>query len=91
MPGAISQIGDLAGFEAVSCRMVKNEILGQSNGAPNQRFPLAHRGLILRPLGSTAFRQDIILTVEGDPEPWRLQHSPLLFPASSQVSTDRPI
>src|SRR6266536_2497557 len=32
-------------------QLVRNELLGTSDGTPNQRFPLAHPGLILRPPG----------------------------------------
>ncbi|MEC4018809.1 baseplate J/gp47 family protein [Streptomyces sp. H27-D2] len=32
-------------------RLIKDELLGTSDGTPNQRFPLAHTGLILRPPG----------------------------------------
>jgi len=33
-------------------RLIRDELLGTSDGSPGQRFPLAHRGLILRPPGA---------------------------------------
>ena len=38
-------------------RLVRDEYLGVSNGAPNQRFVLPHARLILRSLGEKALRQ----------------------------------
>src|SRR5205823_4754508 len=34
-------------------QLVRDELLGTSDGTPDQRFPLAHPGLILRPSGPT--------------------------------------
>ena len=31
-------------------RLIDAEVLGTSDGTPNQRFPLAHPGVMLRPL-----------------------------------------
>lgn len=46
-------------------RLVQEEILGTSDGTPNQRFPLAHAGLILRPLGQgRAIQPDILLLTD---------------------------
>src|SRR5262245_26777099 len=43
-------------------RLVREEILGTSDGTPNQRFPLAHAGLILRSLGQgQTIQRDILL------------------------------
>ena len=59
-------------------RLVREEILGTSDGTPNQRFPLAHAGLILRSLGQgQAIQRDIILLtdLEGILEEWTLQES----------------
>jgi hypothetical protein len=53
-------------------RLIRDEILGISTGAPNQRFELANPGLILRSLG-LASAKDIILVVAG--EAWTLQES----------------
>lgn len=68
----------LPGIPVEEGRLVQGEILGTSDGTPNQRFPLAHSGLILRSLGSgQAINRDILLLVElgGTVEPWTLQES----------------
>jgi len=76
------------GFSVEEGRLVKDEILGLSNGAPNQRFMLARPGLILRSpgLGPKA-STDIVLTTElgGVVEGWTLQES-LVF--SREVQKD---
>lgn len=67
-------------------RLIENEILGDSTGIANQRFPLPHSGLILRSLGiGQEVNKDIILLVEqGETiEEWRLQES-LAFSRDSQ-------
>jgi hypothetical protein len=59
-------------------RLVQEEILGTSDGTPNQRFPLAHTGLILRSLGQgQAIQRDIILLTDlgGILEEWTWQES----------------
>jgi hypothetical protein len=60
-------------------RFITGEQIGTSNGKPNQRFPLAHTGLILRSLGmSSQVNKDIVLTISNDPDPsnpWTLQES----------------
>ncbi len=59
-------------------RLVKGELLGESEGTPNQRFPLAHPRLILRSLGQgQKVHKDIILKIGlGYPqEEWTLQES----------------
>ncbi len=59
-------------------RLIKDEILGISDGSTNQKFTLAHPGLILRSLGpGQEIRKDIILVTElgGAIEEWRLQES----------------
>lgn len=59
-------------------RLVKDEILGTSDGTPNQRFPLARSGLILRSLGQgQAINKDIILLTDSGEtiEEWTLQES----------------
>ncbi len=59
-------------------RLFSEEKLGTSNGKPDQRFPLAHKGLILRSLGmGAAVNRDIILKVAygGMIEEWTLQES----------------
>lgn len=59
-------------------RLVKDELLGTSDGTPNQRFTLAHPGLILRSLGAgQEINKDIILltTLGEEIEEWTLQES----------------
>ncbi len=59
-------------------RLVKDEFLGESDGTPNQRFPLAHPRLILRSLGQgQKVHRDIILKISlGETqEEWTLQES----------------
>jgi hypothetical protein len=67
-----------AGIPVEEGRLVQDEILGTSDGSPNQKFSLAHPGLILRSLGpGQAINQDILLLTElgGSIEPWTLQES----------------
>jgi hypothetical protein len=59
-------------------RLVKDEVLGTSNGRANQRYPLTHGGLILRSLGQgQQIQKDVILLTElgGVIEEWRQQDS----------------
>ncbi|MBI5559217.1 MAG: baseplate J/gp47 family protein [Deltaproteobacteria bacterium] len=59
-------------------RLVKNEILGISDGSKNQRFTLAHGGLILRAAGaSQKINRDIIITASfgGVIDEWALRES----------------
>lgn len=59
-------------------RLVKDEILGASDGAPSQRFTLPRPRLILRSLGEgNRINKDIILITElgGVIEEWTLQES----------------
>jgi len=67
-------------------RLVKDEILGTSDGKPNQQFMIAHSGLILRSVGtSQQLTKDIILTSElgSVTQEWTLQES-LAFSAEGQ-------
>src|SRR5215831_18161707 len=68
-------------------RLVREEILGTSDGTPNQRFPLAHAGLILRSLGQgQAISKDIVLITQlaATPQEWTLQES-LAFSREGQT------
>lgn len=68
-------------------RLVKDEILGTSDGTPNQRFSLSHAGLILRSLGQgQTINKDIILSTQLGTtiEEWTLQES-LAFSREGQV------
>ncbi len=59
-------------------RLVRDEVLGVSDGAPDQRFALAHRRLILRSLGAAQHvAPDIRLLSElgGTVTEWRLQET----------------
>jgi Baseplate J-like protein len=59
-------------------QLVRDEILGISDGSANQRFPLAHPRLILRSLGAAQqTTPDILLLSElgGIPVEWTLQET----------------
>ena len=59
-------------------RLVRAELLGTSDGTPDQHVALAHPGLILRSLGQgQAINRDIILTTAlgGAITEWKLQES----------------
>jgi hypothetical protein len=59
-------------------RLVKEEILGRSDGTPNQKFVLAHSQLILRSLGKgqKVNRDIIVISRLGEMiEEWTLQES----------------
>lgn len=68
----------VAGIPVEEGRLVKDEILGVSDGTPNQRFTLSHAGVILRSLSTTQqINQDILLLTEQDEiiETWTLRES----------------
>lgn len=44
--------------------LVEGEVLGVSDGSPNQRFPLPHAGIILRSGGGTAVTRDVLVYSE---------------------------
>lgn len=57
-------------------RLFSGELLGVADGSPNQRYPLAHPRLILRPPGSAQQPGgDVVLTttVGTTVQPWRLR------------------
>jgi hypothetical protein len=67
-----------AGIPVEEGRLVEKEILGVSDGTPNQRFTLSHTGVILRSLNNTQqVNQDIVLlTTQGNQiETWTLRES----------------
>ena len=74
-----------AGVPVEQGRLFTDEFLGVSDGTPNQRFPLAHPGLILRPPGAAQAGQDVtVLTRLGSTvESWTLQES-LAFSQAAQ-------
>jgi hypothetical protein len=68
-------------------RLIMSEVLGTSDGLPNQRFILAHPGVILHPIGAAlqTSRDIILVTQLGaviDP-PWNLQDT-LAFSRAGQ-------
>ena len=68
-------------------RLIKEDILGVSNGQPNQRFLLSYPNLILRSLGAAPQgHQDITLLSELGAviQPWNLQES-LAFSREEQL------
>jgi hypothetical protein len=67
-------------------RLIKSEVLGTSDGSPNQRFVLAHPGLILRPTSPAqqTSRDIIVLTQLGAViDTWNLQDT-LAFSRAGQ-------
>lgn len=67
-----------SGLAVEEGRLVADELLGVSDGSPNQRFPLTQTPFILRSLGpSQGIPRDIILTTDlgGSVEEWTLQES----------------
>lgn len=66
-----------AGIPVEEGRLVQNEVLGTSNGQPNQRFTLSHAGVILRSFNTQSAQQDILLLTEqgGIIQPWTLRES----------------
>jgi len=67
-----------AGIPVEEGRLVKNEIIGVSDGSRNQQFKLAHAGLIMRSLGpAQVVNKDIIITITPETaiEEWTLRES----------------
>ncbi len=67
-------------------RLIKSEVIGTSDGSPNQRFVLAHPELILRPIGTAGQTgRDIVLLTQlgGVIDIWNLQES-LAFSRAGQ-------
>lgn len=67
-----------SGIPVEEGRLIKNEIVGLSDGSSNQRFPLTHPRLILRSMGlGSGINKDIILTTKlGETvEEWTLRDS----------------
>jgi uncharacterized phage protein gp47/JayE len=65
----------LAGIPVEEGRLFQGELIGTGDGSVNQRYPLAHSGLILRPPGSAAPGADVLLTttVGSDVQAWTLR------------------
>ena len=66
-------------------RLFAGEVLGVSDGTPNQRFQLAHAGVVLRPPGAARIGQDVSLvsTLGADVAAWDLRES-LAFSQAAQ-------
>jgi uncharacterized phage protein gp47/JayE len=61
--GGTKTFGDaLTGVPVVEGRLFQAEIIGTGDGSANQRYPLAHSGLILRPPGAVTSAADVLLT-----------------------------
>lgn len=84
---AVNGVKIVEGIPVEEGRLIENEILGTSDGTPNQRFPLVHPGLILR--GSSpeqATSRDLIVQTElgGVITEWTKQES-LAFSRAGQT------
>jgi hypothetical protein len=57
--------GPGSGIPVEEGRLIAGEVLGTSDGTPNQRFPLAHSRLILRPPSTSgALGRDVVLVTQ---------------------------
>src|ERR1044071_4552589 len=54
--------GALPGIPVEEGRLFRAELVGTADGSANQRYPLAHPRLILRPTGSVVPGADVLLT-----------------------------
>ncbi len=76
----------LAGIPVEEGRLIRDEVLGTSDGSPNQRYTLAHPGLILRPPGTAQeASRDVLLVTQlaAVVDAWTLQET-LAFSQASQ-------
>jgi len=76
-----------AGIPVEEGRLFRDEVIGTSDGRPNQQFALVHRGLILSPPGTNQQpdRDLVIVTRLGTTvDPWRRQES-LAFSQASEL------
>lgn len=81
----------LPGIPVEEGRLVSDELLGVSDGTPNQRFTLAHRGVILRDFSTArGARQDLLLSTEYGARrvPWSLRES-LAFSREQQPDSEQ--
>jgi hypothetical protein len=75
-----------AGLPVEEGRLIQDEVLGTSDGSPNQRYTLAHSGLIVRPPGPAQdVGRDVLLTTQLGPaqDVWTLQDT-LAFSQAAQ-------
>lgn len=67
-----------SGLPVEEGRLITSEVLGTSDGSPNQRFVLAHKGLILRPVAAAQQpNRDVILLTQlgANIVPWALKET----------------
>jgi hypothetical protein len=87
---AITPVGGKKKFSALPVeegRLVKDELIGVSDGTPGQRFRLAHGGLILQSLGiGSGINKDVILKTKLGVtwEEWWLKET-LIFSRQGQL------
>jgi hypothetical protein len=75
-----------SGLPVEEGRLIQSEVLGTSDGSANQRFVLAHEGLILKPVSTVQqTSSDIVLLTQlgAIPTAWNLQDT-LAFSRASQ-------
>jgi hypothetical protein len=89
IPLVIPMAGEakIAALPVEEGRLVKDEIIGKSDGSANQRFRLAHTGLILQSLGlGSQIKKDVQLVTDlnGVKEEWVLRDS-LAFSQQGQT------
>ena len=75
-----------AGVPVEEGRLFAAELIGVSDGTPNQRFPLPHPGLVLRPPGAAQTGQDVAVVTRlpgGASEDWTLRET-LAFSQAGQ-------
>jgi len=75
-----------SGIPVEEGRLVRDEVLGTSDGSANQSLPLAHRGLILRPPAAQSSGRDlVVVTALGATiDTWTLRDT-LAFSQSGQL------
>jgi len=85
-PDAVTGKKTFAGLPVEEGRLIASELIGTSDGSQNQRFVLAHAGLILHPIGTVQQgARDIIVIAQlgGVPDAWSLQET-LAFSRAGQ-------
>jgi hypothetical protein len=76
----------VAGVPIEEGRLIQAELVGTSDGSPNQRFALARPGVILRPAAALSGARDVVLTTQlgAVVDSWTLQDS-LAFSRAAQT------
>src|SRR5262245_35401153 len=85
-PAAVAGKKTFAGLPVEEGRLIASELIGTADGSQNQRFVLAHAGLILHPIGTVQQgARDIIVIAQlgGVPDAWSLQET-LAFSRAGQ-------